>query len=842
MGQTSSFQVDAHGALDAVAQAVVITDAQGVIRFWNRAAEGLFGWTSAEVLGQPVLAVTPAEHVMADAEEVLEQLFAGHVWTGEMVLRRRDGETFLARVTDTPMRDAHGTVVGIIGVSEDITGLRATEVARAATEERLRLALAAGTLGTWHWDMLSNVVEWDSYLEALCGIPAGTFGGTYEAWLQVLHPEDRPAVLGAVDDAVRTGDRFSVEHRVVWPDGTTRWVEGRGDPVTENGKVTGYIGVMRDITERREADEERTRLLRNESAAREAAEAANDRLAFLADATAALSATFDLDERLDLLAKAGVPRFADCCAVHLVTEDGSIEPVTVHHADADLQRRLRLLSDRWPVRLDADAGVGFSIREGKTSWVPAVTDAMLAAVAQDPVHLDILRTLDINAGVSIPLRGRGAPVGAITFFTTGDRTLSQDDVRLVQELCLRAGVLVENATLLHARERDRVEQRYHAALLNTLFEASIDGILVVDPDGQVLSYNHRFLELWDLDTELVDAGDDESLLREAMTKVVDPDGFMACVYDPYAGSPSPARDEVRLRTGRVLDRHGTALHSEDGQYLGWAWNFRDITRERAQQAEIAATGERLAAIARTLQESLLPPRLPSPDGIELAARYRPAWEGVEVGGDFYDVFAVGDDWLVVLGDVCGKGVEAAQLTGLVRWSIRAAAMHSDDPAAVLNELNAVMLTEENTGEGRFATVCCMRLRLEPDGALIARIASAGHPAPLLLRTNGSIQPVPTSGMPVGLFNNIDIDTATVRLATHESLIALTDGVLEARDAEGNQFDEAGVEQALAGMGGASAAEISHALATQALEHQDGVAHDDIAVLVVRAKGAPIAPR
>ena len=125
------------------------------------------------------------------------------------------------------------------------------------------------------------------------------------------------------------------------------------------------------------------------------------------------------------------------------------------------------------------------------------------------------------------------------------------------------------------------------------------------------------------------------------------------------------------------------------------------------------------ALAQTLQQTLIPPSPPLVPGLEVAAVYRPAGTGEEVGGDFYDVFQVAeDDWVVVLGDVCGKGVEAAVVTALVRYTIRASSVLAPDPASALADLDGVLLAH---GSDRFCTVVLLRLRrregawTRPDG-------------------------------------------------------------------------------------------------------------------------------
>lgn len=174
---------------------------------------------------------------------------------------------------------------------------------------------------------------------------------------------------------------------------------------------------------------------------------------------------------------------------------------------------------------------------------------------------------------------------------------------------------------------------------------------------------------------------------------------------------------------------------EDGQRLIHVAIF-DATERRMYERELLAAKERAErsdaqsqVLARTLQDTLLPRRLPVVPGIELAARYLPAGAGHEIGGDFYDVFQVGgDDWVVALGDVEGKGVEAALVTGLVRYTIRAAAVEHE-PSGVLRIVNEVLLHDETP---RFCTATVLRCRRTAAGWR-ATISCGGHPPPSTLR-------------------------------------------------------------------------------------------------------------
>lgn len=217
----------------------------------------------------------------------------------------------------------------------------------------------------------------------------------------------------------------------------------------------------------------------------------------------------------------------------------------------------------------------------------------------------------------------------------------------------------------------------------------------------------------------------------------------------------------------------------------------------------------------------------------MAARYRPAAEHFDVGGDFYDVHGSGDDWLISLGDVCGEGVEAAVLTDRTRQSIRTAAYFDRRPTTLLRALNTVL---HDAGSDRFVTLVCARVRPTPDGNHVdVELASAGHPAPIVLRANGSVEQIDVSGMAVGLVPDVEYRAVSVRLDRGDLVLLYTDGIDEARTEAGLY----GVERLTASLPaytGAAPDVICEAVEQDVLVFLDGSPHDDIALLAFTCGG------
>ena len=253
-------------------------------------------------------------------------------------------------------------------------------------------------------------------------------------------------------------------------------------------------------------------------------------------------------------------------------------------------------------------------------------------------------------------------------------------------------------------------------------------------------------------------------------------------------------------------------------------------RQSAEQAKAEAH-----LLAETLQASLMPPEIPAVPGIDIGAVYRPAGHGDEVGGDFYDVFETpGGGWGAVIGDVCGKGVEAAKVATLARHTLRAVAMRVSGPSAVLATLNRALRRE---GSERFCTAAYLRLRPLSDGRIRVALASGGHPLPLLVEGSGQVRAVGRSGLVLGVFDHVDIRDTAFDLRPGQALVLYTDGVTEARGAE-DVFGDDRLGHLVAASAELSAGSIARRIVDEVLTYQGGLPSDDIAVVVIKASPDP----
>ena len=530
--------------------------------------------------------------------------------------------------------------------------------------------------------------------ERISGYAAEEVGGRNCRFLQG-EDHDQPAL-----DELREALREERECRVVLKnyrkDGTPFWNELYVSPVQdEEGKLTNFVGIQNDITQRRRTEDERDLLLVKEQLARAEAVEARRRLALLAAAGPALSASLDYEETLEGITRLLVPDLADWCLLDIVEDDGSINQLAAAHAEREKEDLLKRLREHRQFGEEDPGSTAEVLRTGRSILLPVLPDPTFYERALGRgEHLDIVLRLEPRSLMCVPLSARGRTIGAVTLVSSGpDRRYDEEDLLLAEDLAYRCALAADNARLY----RDRSE------------------------------------------------------------------------------------------------------------------------------------------IARVLQRSLLPPLLPEIPGVEVGAEYLSVGESSQVGGDFYDLInTVEDGWICAIGDVRGKGVEAASVTALARYTIRAITMKDDRPSEVLAALNEAMLRQ--LPEDRFCTVACIRLEPEDGSAGVGvDVSRAGHPPPLLVRTDGTVEEVGCTGRVLGVFPDAELTDSSLRLMPGEALVLYTDGITEARSPDGGFFGEDRLRRLLGSYAGCDAVTFAARIKDDVLDFQEGDLRDDLAVLVLRAR-------
>ena len=379
---------------------------------------------------------------------------------------------------------------------------------------------------------------------------------------------------------------------------------------------------------------------------------------------------------------------------------------------------------------------------------------------------------------------------------------------------------------------------FYTALLDddpaALYDRAPCGYLSTLPDGTIVKVNATFLTLTGHRRE-------DLVGRRTFAQLLTPGGriYHETHYAPMLQMQGSAREialEVICADGNrlpVLVNAALERDTEGNPVVVRAAVFdatdrRQYERELLRAKERAEESERRAtALAHTLQRTLIPPTFPSIPGLDVAAAFRPAGDGAEIGGDFYDIFEVASgDWVVAVGDVQGKGVEAAIVTALARHTIRAAAVNQHEPSEILTTLNTVLLGDDSD---RFCTVTVVRLHRDRDG-WTATTSCGGHPPALLCRAGTPPVPIEASGSLLGVIPTPALAARRLRLLPGDTLVLYTDGVTEARRG-GEFFGEDRLRETLA-PAAASSHERVERLLEGVLDFQAGGSGDDIAIVAI----------
>jgi sigma-B regulation protein RsbU (phosphoserine phosphatase) len=379
----------------------------------------------------------------------------------------------------------------------------------------------------------------------------------------------------------------------------------------------------------------------------------------------------------------------------------------------------------------------------------------------------------------------------------------------------------------------------HAGLLDDsaedLYEHAPCGYLSTRLDGTFAKVNQTFLTWTGYDRQ--------ELLGHRRFQDLLPAGnriFHETHYRPLLqmqGAVNGVAAEIVCADGRRLPvlLNSALKRDDDGEPVFVRTTVFDATDRREYERELLRarrraeeSERRVRSLAQTLQTSFIPPDPPRFAGYDIAGVYRPAGQGDEVGGDFYEVFGTGrQDWALAVGDVCGKGAGAAVVTAVARHTISAATMRTRRPRLVLAALNQALLGRH--GE-RFCTVTYARFR-ESRGRCRLVTCSAGHPLPVRL-SGGRASSVGRPGSLLGVFAEPGLHDVVVDLAPGDAVVFYTDGVTEGRRGR-ELYGEERLKALLEACPATDAAGLARAIADDVLGFQEGLPRDDIAIVVVR---------
>jgi PAS domain S-box-containing protein len=656
--------------------------------------------------------------------------------------------------------------------------------------------------------------------EKISGYPVDEVLGHNCRFLQG-EDRDQPAL-----DELRAALSEERESRVVLKnyrkDGTPFWNELYVSPVhDEEGRLTNFVGVQNDITERRRIEdvlresEERFRAT-FEHAAIGAAQVGVDGRWLRVNKRLAEIVGYEPEELLQ-------------ATFQEITHPDDLEK--------DLAHMRRLLADELRTYTVEKR---YLRRDGSIVWVN-LTVSLVRDASGEPIYF----------------------IAAVEDISERKKVQEERDLLLVKEQLARAEAVearrrlallaAAGPALSASLDYTETLKRITRLLVPELADwCLLDG---VEDDGSVsqLAAAHADPGKEDLLASLKEhrrfGGDDPGSTSEVLRtgeSVLIPDLPDAAFYERELGSgehldvllqlePRSLMCVPLLARGRTI---GAITLISSGPERRYGEEDLALAEDLAYRCALAADNARLyrdrSEIARVLQRSLLPPHLPEIPGVEVGAEYLPVGEANEVGGDFYDLInTVENGWICAIGDVRGKGVEAASVTALARYTIRAVTLKDDKPSEILAALNEAMLRQ--LSEDRFCTAACIRLEPEDGSPGVGiDVSRAGHPAPLLVSSDGKVEEVGPPGRALGVFDDAELGDGSLRFMPGEALVLYTDGVTEARSPDGDFFGDERLRCLLTSCSTLDAAGIAARIKNVVLDFQEGYPRDDLAVLVLRA--------
>ncbi len=643
----------------------------------------------------------------------------------------------------------------------DVTVL--TEVARAASSElelsavsadlerdrmRWELAVSAGGVGSFDWDLRTGTLVWDDRLLQIFGFTRAEFGRTIDAFNSRLHPDDAARVGQALDEAIAGSTTYEAEYRVVLPGGVTRWVQARGTAVPgPDGRATRVLGVAYDTTANRDSDARLTRVLETMSAAFYSLDARWRFTYVNAEAERLLGR-----RREELLggdiwelfpAAVGSPFETHYRDVVRTGHPQSFEAYYPEPLDGWYELRA------WPTA-DGLSVYFLDITERRSAQQAA--EAALASADRATRRLELLARASQDLGATLDIDEALASVGGHVVPALADWCI----ITRVEDHGLR------DVGTWHVDPAMRgTLERYAAIRLETL---DLTSSFV----AQAISTGEPSLVL--------------APAAESMAQYLGSPEARALVRElaPHTGAVLPLR--ARGRTSALI----TLCRGAGRPRLGGTDMLAAL--ELAERAGLAVDNARLYSeqhtIAEGLQRSLLTAPV-EPDHMQVVVRYQPAAEAAEVGGDWYDAFRQPDgSTVLVIGDVMGHDITAAADMSQVRSLLRGIAYATGaTPATILSTLDAAM---QGLGVRTSATAVVARVEQpagEGHGPHVLRWSNAGHPAPVLLEPDGTTRLLDarTNDLLLGVSASWPREDQELRLEAGSTVLLYTDGLVERRD-------------------------------------------------------------
>ncbi|HEY9618421.1 MAG TPA: PAS domain S-box protein [Microcoleaceae cyanobacterium] len=470
--------------------AIVITEAEPIdqpgprIIYVNEAFTRMTGYSAKEVLRKTPRILQGPKSDRAVLDKIRAALKQWQPIVVELINYRKDGSEFWMEASIVPVANEQGGYTHWVGVQRDITERKQAEAALRLSDQILTQMPDAVLLT----NLEATIEKWTGKAEEIFGYTAGEVLGKPVTFL--MRPDTQATTTAKVMAAIGEVGTFSGEITCVRKDGSEVPIEVTAKTLYDReGNPLGFLSINRNITERKQAEQERAQLIR-EQAARLEAEAQGVKSAFLAEASTVLASSLDYEITLASVAKLAVPFMADWCTVDILEENQNIRRVAIAHLDPVKVELAWEVNRRYPDHFNAAVGLPRVLRTGQATVASEIQDSGLVAVAQDAEHLQMLREFGLKSCIVVPLLARGRTLGAITLITAeSGRLYSPDELPLVQDLARRAAIAVDNARLYRetqaaqqiaekTAERNASLQALTAALSETLSLTQVGEVVV----------------------------------------------------------------------------------------------------------------------------------------------------------------------------------------------------------------------------------------------------------------------------------------------------------------------------------------------------------------------------